>query len=79
MTAERKRLSREKFRLGGIVVKAGLTQADRAFLLGGLLELARVAPDSSEHRRLREIGERAFRASPLDLASSPIGETAEWL
>jgi hypothetical protein len=43
MTVERKQEARQKFLLGGIVVKAGLSKADRAFLLGGLLELARVA------------------------------------
>ncbi len=42
MTADRKKEARLKFRLGGIVVRAGLTRADCAFLIGGLLELARV-------------------------------------
>lgn len=78
MTAERKREAREKFRLGGIVVRAGLTRADRAFLLGGLIELARVTLGSAEHRRLRDIGEEAFRAPPLDSGSPHIAETAEW-
>ena len=41
MTADRKKEAREKLLLGGIVVRAGLSKADRAFLLGGLLELAR--------------------------------------
>jgi hypothetical protein len=36
MMADRKKDAREKFLLGGIVVKAGLSKADRAFLLGGL-------------------------------------------
>jgi hypothetical protein len=78
MTADRKRDAREKFLLGGIVVRAGLSKADRAFLLGGLLELARVAPGSSEHRRLRDIGEEAFKAPALDDRSLRIAETAEW-
>ncbi|NKF33066.1 conjugal transfer protein TraD, partial [Pseudomonas sp. BGM005] len=51
MTAERKRDTREKILLGGIVIKAGLSKADRAFLLGGLIELARLMPGSPEHRR----------------------------
>ncbi|RVO87670.1 conjugal transfer protein TraD [Sinorhizobium meliloti] len=46
MTADRKNEAREKFLLGGLVVRAGLTRADCAFLIGGLLELARVAPNS---------------------------------
>lgn len=77
MTADRKREAREKFLLGGIVVKAGLSKADRAFLLGGLIELARIAPGSAEHRRLRDIGEEAFKAPSHDAARMPIGETAE--
>jgi hypothetical protein len=65
MTADRKKEAREKFLLGGIVVRAGLSKADRAFLLGGLLELARVASDSPEFSRLRDVGEEAFKAPVL--------------
>ncbi|QPB18774.1 conjugal transfer protein TraD [Rhizobium sp. 007] len=74
MTAERKRQAREKILLGGIVAKAGLSNADRAFLLGGMLELARTVPGSSEHQRLRDIGKEAFKASSLDV----VQEKAEW-
>ncbi|MCG5486941.1 MAG: conjugal transfer protein TraD [Sinorhizobium meliloti] len=77
MTADRKREAREKFLLGGIVVRAGLAKADRAFLLGGLLELARLDPGSSEHRRLRDIGEEAFKAPALDGHSTRIPEATE--
>lgn len=78
MTAERKKEAREKLLLGGIVVKAGLSKADRAFLLGGLIELARVTQGTAEHRRLRDIGEEAFKAPSLDGGSPHIAETAEW-
>ena len=61
MTADRKKGAREKFLLGDIVVRAGLSNADRAFLLGGLLEMKRVVPGTPEHRRLCDIGELAFR------------------
>ncbi|WP_081161622.1 conjugal transfer protein TraD [Ensifer aridi] len=77
MTAERKREAREKFLLGGIVVRAGLTRADRAFLLGGLIELSHIAPGSAEHRRLRDIGEAAFKASSLNGGSARMAETPE--
>ncbi|MBB2671357.1 UNVERIFIED_ORG: hypothetical protein GGE44_000908 [Rhizobium esperanzae] len=78
MTADRKRDAREKFLLGGLVVKAGLSKADRAFLLGGLIELARLMPGSPEHRRLRDLGEEAFKASrPNDLPART-EEMAEW-
>ncbi|RVQ62522.1 conjugal transfer protein TraD [Sinorhizobium meliloti] len=78
MTADRKNEAREKFLLGTIVVRAGLSKADRAFLLGGFIELARVTPGSAEHRRLRDIGEEAFKAPALDGGSPGTGETAEW-
>jgi len=78
MTADRKHEAREKFLLGGIVMKAGLSKADRAFLLGGLLELARVAAGSPEHRRLREIGEEAFRARSLKGDVPHAEEILEW-
>ncbi|MDW9377833.1 conjugal transfer protein TraD [Sinorhizobium meliloti] len=78
MTADRKNEAREKFLLGGIVVRAGLSKADRAFLLGGFIELARVTPSSAEHRRLRDIGEEAFKAPALDGGSPGNAETAEW-
>ncbi|MCZ7854667.1 conjugal transfer protein TraD [Agrobacterium salinitolerans] len=78
MTADRKQEAREKFLLGGIVVKAGLSKADRAFLLGGLLELARVTTGSPEHRRLRNIGEEAFTAPALKGEITRAGEMLEW-
>ncbi|MGN7735910.1 conjugal transfer protein TraD [Ensifer sp. 22564] len=76
MTSERKRESREKTLLGGIVARAGLTKADRAFLLGGLIELASVAPGTAEHRRLRDIGEEAFKAPASEGGSPRIAEMA---
>ena len=76
MTADRKRDAREKFLLGGIVVRAGLSKADRAFLLGGLLELARVESGSPEYQRLRDVGEEAFKAPALD-GGRPLLEAAE--
>ncbi|PDV86124.1 conjugal transfer protein TraD [Rhizobium sp. H4] len=78
MTAERKRDAREKFLLGGLVVKAGLSKADRAFLLGGLIELARLMPGSPEHRRLRDLGEEAFKAFRPNDPPARIEEMAEW-
>ncbi|NTE68125.1 conjugal transfer protein TraD [Agrobacterium tumefaciens] len=77
MTADRKKEAREKFLLGGIVVRAGLSKADRAFLLGGLLELARIAPSSMEHWRLRGIGEEAFETPMLDADAPLMVEAAE--
>ncbi|TAV43613.1 conjugal transfer protein TraD [Rhizobium leguminosarum] len=78
MTADRKKEAREKFLLGGIVVKAGLSTADRAFLLGGLIELTRVAPGSPGYQRLCDIGKEAFMAPSLDPSSPRIEENAGW-
>ncbi len=69
MTSNGKRVARSKTLLGGIVVRAGLTTADRAFLLGGLLELAKIEAGSPEHCRLRDIGAQAFKMQPA--ANSP--------
>jgi hypothetical protein len=78
MTTDRKRAARKKFLLGGIVVRAGLSTSDRAFLLGGLMEMARVEAGSSEYRRLRDIGEKAFRTSPQSEEITPVEEMLEW-
>ncbi|MBY5851233.1 conjugal transfer protein TraD [Rhizobium ruizarguesonis] len=78
MTADHKKEAREKFLLGGIVVKAGLSTADRAFLLGGLIELARVITGSAEHSRLRDIGKEAFKTPSLDPSSPRVEENAGW-
>ncbi|TBZ28071.1 conjugal transfer protein TraD [Rhizobium leguminosarum bv. viciae] len=78
MTADRKKEAREKLLLGGIVVKAVLSTADRAFLLGGLIELARVIAGSAEHRRLRDIGKEAFRRPSLSPSTPRVEETAGW-
>jgi hypothetical protein len=77
MTADRKKDAREKFLLGGIVVRAGLSKVDRAFLLGGLLELARIVPGSPEHQRLRGIGEEAFKVQMLEGGTLLVVEAAE--
>lgn len=77
MAADRKRAVRANTRLGGIVVRAGLSSVDRAFLLGGLLELARIEVGSPEYQRLREIGEKAFQAPPVEGRLRQIGKADE--
>lgn len=62
MSGEHKRDARQKLLLGRLVVRAGLAETDRAFLLGALLELVKVSLTSDEYRRLREIGETALKA-----------------
>jgi hypothetical protein len=82
MTDDRKKDAREKITLGGLVVKAGLRQADRAFLLGVLLEAATVRVGSAEHHRLKAKGGMAFQRdrmkSPEALAAgSPVSHDAD--
>ncbi len=57
----RKKDTREKIELGGLIVKAGLRFEKRAILLGALIELAtRLKADSGERARLTAIGAEAF-------------------
>jgi hypothetical protein len=67
---ERKKDTREKIALGGLIVKAGLRAADRAFLLGVLLEAATVRVSSPEHHRLTAKGATAFRNDRLRAAEA---------
>lgn len=58
---DRKKDTREKIQLGGLVVKAGLREMNKAVLLGWLLELQeRIDRDQSEWARLEQIGKRGF-------------------
>lgn len=57
----RKRDTRDKIALGGLIVKAGLRFEKRALLLGALIELAeRLKSDENERTRLTAIGAEAF-------------------
>ena len=57
----RKKDTREKIELGGLIVKAGLRYEKRALLLGLLIDAAdRVRADDNERVRLMAIGSAAF-------------------
>ena len=57
----RKKDTREKIELGGLIVKAGLRYEKRALLLGALVEIAgRIKGDAEERARLIAIGVEAF-------------------
>ncbi|WEX91433.1 type IV conjugative transfer system coupling protein TraD (plasmid) [Sinorhizobium garamanticum] len=62
MTSDaRKRDTREKIELGGLIVKAGLRYEKRALLLGALVELSRrLKSDEGERARLTAVGAQAF-------------------
>ncbi|MQX77802.1 type IV conjugative transfer system coupling protein TraD [Sinorhizobium medicae] len=57
----RKKDTRDKIELGGLIVKAGLRFEKRALLLGALIDLReRLKSDDSERKRLKAIGTEAF-------------------
>ena len=57
----RKKDTREKIQLGGLIAKAGLRYEKRALLLGLLLDGAkRIKADEQERARLLAIGTEAF-------------------
>lgn len=57
----RKKDTREKIELGGLIVKAGLRYEKRALLLGLLIDAAgRLRTDENEQTRLTAIGAEAF-------------------
>lgn len=60
-TAARKKDTREKIELGGLIVKAGLRYEKRALLLGILIDAGRhICGDETERARLTAIGATAF-------------------
>lgn len=57
----RKKDTREKIELGGLIVKAGLRYEKRALLLGLLIDAGqRIKGDDTEKSRLTAIGAEAF-------------------
>lgn len=57
----RKKDTREKIELGGLIVKAGLRYEKRALLLGLLIDAGRrIKSDETERLRLTAIGLEAF-------------------
>ncbi|MCO5154003.1 MULTISPECIES: type IV conjugative transfer system coupling protein TraD [unclassified Shinella] len=62
MTSDaRKKDTREKIELGGLIVKAGLRYEKRALLLGLLIEARqRIKGNEAERSRLIAIGAEAF-------------------
>jgi len=61
----RKKDTREKIALGGLIAKAGLRYEKRALLLGLLIDARqRIKGDDAERARLTGIGEKAFGREP---------------
>lgn len=57
-SSERRNDTRQKIELGGLVVKAGLRHADKAFILGALIEAATLPLHSPERLRLITTGRK---------------------
>ena len=58
---KRRKDTREKIQLGGLIAKAGLRYEKRALLLGLLIDGAeRIKGDENERERLTGIGAEAF-------------------
>ena len=61
----RKKETREKIALGGLIVKAGLRYESRALLLGLLVEAkTQIDNNETERARLTAIGTEAFGHDP---------------
>jgi len=60
-TEARRKDTREKIQLGGLIAKAGLRYEKRALLLGLLIDGAdRIRDDETERARLTALGGKAF-------------------
>ena len=64
--AARKADTYRKITLGGLVIKAGLGELDRAVLLGLLMESGALLQHPETVTRLRAIGETAFKEQTGD-------------
>ncbi|EJF92267.1 hypothetical protein ME9_01669 [Bartonella taylorii 8TBB] len=56
----RRKDAREKISLGGLIVKAGLRDADKSFILGCLLYAAKLDHNSKEYKNFQKVGKEAF-------------------
>lgn len=61
MSDARKQDTREKIELGGLIVKAGLRDEDRAFLLGVLVTAKERGIDQNLRAVMIEKGRKAFK------------------
>ncbi|QWK81279.1 conjugal transfer protein TraD [Ochrobactrum sp. BTU1] len=58
--SDRSKDAHEKIQLGGLVVKAGLREADKAFLLGVLVMASQQLNDEAFVRGMTALGKEAF-------------------
>ncbi|WP_324252079.1 conjugal transfer protein TraD [Roseibium aggregatum] len=68
---DRKKDAREKIQLGGLIVKAGLRETDKAILLGILMDASNRLGDTNQRDRWRAIGKAAFKNDTQKGAAVP--------
>lgn len=56
----RRKDAREKIILGGLVVKAGLREANKSFILGCLIHASKLDETSKEYKDFEKTGKDAF-------------------
>ncbi|MCL6230281.1 conjugal transfer protein TraD [Bartonella bilalgolemii] len=56
----RRKDAREKISLGGLIVKAGLREADKSFILGCLIYASKLDCNSKEYKKFEKLGKLAF-------------------
>lgn len=64
MNKNRKKDTHEKIQLGGLVVKAGLRNAEKTIILGALCDLAirlKVSPESETIKKYKRLGIQEFK------------------
>ena len=72
---ERKRHTRRKIELGGLIVKSGASDIPKAVILGALLDLSMPDPAGEQYSTFRKLGEAAFATrGPL---SNPPGTKSD--
>ena len=60
MEKARKLDTRQKIQLGGLVVKAGLRDEDKAVIYAILTEASEAIKDDNERKRLKAVGDKIF-------------------
>ena len=74
---DRKKDAREKIQLGGLIVKAGLRETDKAVLLGILMDASDRLGDMNERDRWRAIGKAAFKNDTQKGAADPDPDSSD--
>lgn len=72
--AERRKDAREKIILGGLIVKAGLRNAPRDFLMGAFLQISKIQQGSEQFDALQRLGRQELSGPKVPLPPSQSGD-----